>query len=138
MGQQNLSFECAKAARHIDEMLGSAKKQELEKLCTDAMAVLSANGPYAFFLYLWSRADKLPGKVLSQEMFRFLAPLAFPGTAPAAGEVSRDAMMRQMAELGGDLNRLLLTKKIAQEAMTYLRYHVKARLKEERGGGGRE
>lgn len=129
MKTTSYDFECAATATQIDQRLAAdLKKQEIEDLCTQSSAVLVENGPYAFFLYLWSvREKRKPAAgIILDETFSYVARAI---GLPSAGQspVPRGKMMPQLAELATDLNRLLLAKKLILQVLVYLRYHAKAR-----------
>jgi len=140
----NLDLECAKAANAIAAELGKDKDaaQELEKLATAGGAVLAENGPYAFYLYLWSRSKRrqkkqdgseervrfTPAEKIAEETYRVVAMALALGPVPKPW--SWESTLAKMQEVGGNLERLLLAKKLLGQTLTYLRYHAKARGKE--------
>jgi hypothetical protein len=132
MSWNNLDLKCALAAESITQRIANGGKQELEKLCVDAGSVASENGPYAFFLYLWARHRKDQKKsgsitapyALLQGTFRLLDEVIENQALP--GDRDMDFMMKQVADMGQELEKLLLARKLIQQVVSYARYHSKA------------
>jgi len=132
MSWRNLDLESAAAAGRIVSALGKVKKQELEGLCTSAGTVLAENGPYAMFLYLWSRSrDK--GDRTSEALRKELYSHVCQAVQWNAGSNSGEAMLQSLAKMSEDFNRLLLMRKVLSQALSYLRYHAKAIAEESAG-----
>ena len=121
MAWMNLDRECALAAANIAQRpLGKSPV----KLLTECGSVLSAQGPYAFALYLRSK-PKDPaagavltacGRLISQHLDR---PLT---TDPTADQVL--ALLKRLSE---DLDKLLLAKSLLTQVLAYLKYEIKGR-----------
>ncbi|HWP02270.1 MAG TPA: hypothetical protein VNL96_02335 [Gemmatimonadaceae bacterium] len=70
---QNLDLECAKLGRELAELKSDGKLVE-EKVFTAALGVLEEQGPYACFLYLQAREDKL-GRAIAKKAAEFLVTI---------------------------------------------------------------
>jgi hypothetical protein len=128
MSWENLDLECAEAAREMSNQMERSdpkpKKQDLEGLFTDSAAVLAENGPYALFLYLWSRTTKKDGHLaerLIQQLYKLVTTILKAGS----NETQVTRMMPVLAEISRDLDRLLVARKLMMQTLTYLRYHAK-------------
>jgi hypothetical protein len=123
----DLDLEAARSASHIAAGVGVDLD---EKLINDASAVLAENGPYAFFLYLFSKAANSKGTVLLNTSaghilsgsLRLLNDHASLGQLPP---IAVQAVSQRLIALSADLKRLLLARKLLTQQMTYLRYHAK-------------
>ena len=123
MNWVNLDLECSLAANQA----ATGTKQVVEKLATDAAAVLAENGLYAMFLYLWTRKPtevQAVAKSVQREAVKLLR--AHAGLAPG-GDPERDwkQVMSGVADLSKDLGGLLLARKLMMQLLTYLRYEAK-------------
>ncbi|GBC78029.1 hypothetical protein HRbin08_01515 [bacterium HR08] len=115
---KNLDILCAELGRDF------AKIREIEeKMFNEALAVLEEQGPYAMFLYLKARHEKV-AKPISDKSLAFLKDV-FKGRLDGVSDVL-DAV-RRLAE---DLDDLLFARDLLRTALSYARYHLKA------GGGG--
>ncbi len=125
MESRNLDLDCALAGGRIGRQFRSdVKKQDLEGLYTSSAAVLAENGPYAMFLYLWSRRDKNKGisETLREGLYLHVCQAVGWNPGSAAGQ----PMLESVARLSEDFNRLLLVRKVLGQTLSYLRYHAKA------------
>lgn len=132
MAWNNLDLKCALAAKAIftrphEKIL----RQEMEKLCTDAAAVLAENGPYAFFLFLQAYSVKGKKKenesapfAIQQETFKLLSQ-EMGLTTNAPREEPWQSLITKVAKLSEDLNQLLLAKRLIMQTLNYARYHAK-------------
>ena len=117
---ENLDFACAKAGKEISER----PSKELEKLITDALAVLEEQGVYALFLFLKARGGNEAGNVAHKlHDFLKLTPRLTP-LLPDNGDI-----FESLQKLAGSLDDLLLARDLLRQSLVYARYH--ARLREE-------
>lgn len=132
---ENLDLACAQLGQEL------ANVPDLtEKLVNDALAVLQEQGPYALFLYLLARG-KNPGKKVAEKCFEFLkrtpqqAPLLRDENPSFSQERNEDKFLSAICmQLAHNLDRLLFARDLLQQALTYARYHLKA--KEAKGNEG--
>lgn len=115
---ENLDLACAKAAQEIAEH----PSKELEKLVTDALAVLEERGLYALFLYLLADAKAARGgKDLAERIGTFLR--GTPRQAPLLP--GNDEMPQAVRRMGEDLDKLLLAYDLVRQTLVYARYHAR-------------
>lgn len=111
----NLDIRCAELGRE----LANIPNME-EKILNAALTVLEEQGPYAMFLYLKAKhsdvADPISGKSLS-----FLKDV-FHNRLDGANDIL-DAIKR----LAENLDDLLFARDLLRMALSYARYHLKAR-----------
>jgi hypothetical protein len=100
-----------------------SKAADTENLITKSLGILQENGVYAFFLYLASRGSReQPGaKKLTEQARAFLKEAHI-----AAFQNASDPLQAVRDHLAGDLDQLLLAKRLLEQALIYARYHVKA------------
>lgn len=116
---ENLDLACAKVGKTIAEM----PSKELEKLVTNALAVLEEQGIYALFLFLKARGDKN----VSKELRKFLK--VTPQRAPL---LSGNAdVFTSLQQIGNDLDKLLLARDLVRQTLVYARYHARVPQKSE-------
>jgi len=122
---ENLDLACAKAGKNI----AAKPSKELEKLVTDALAVLEEQGVYALFLYfdkgVSGKEKKKLAKDIIQKLLEFLK--VTPQQSPLlSGNTDLFTSLHGMAN---DLDKLLLAHDLIRQSLVYARYH--ARLREE-------
>ncbi len=106
------------------------KSRNAETLITKSLGVLQENGVYAFFLYLASRGKK--EKEGAEAIKRLAAKLLRDVQIPAFHlnsdplEAVRGSNDGETCGLADDLDNLLLTKRLLEQALIYARYHAKA------------
>jgi hypothetical protein len=126
----NLDLRCAETAEDIFRKAGPKKKQDVNKVCIDAGSVLSGQGLYACYLFLWTKVPKeqeLLRAELRQGSFSLLVR-TFPGLIPpTSGPVLADKAktLEGIRKLSEDLDSLLLAQRLTSQVLTYLRYHAK-------------
>lgn len=123
MSTVNLDQLCAKYGWEMAEQVHDAIKKQAENHITKSLGVLQEDGVYAFFLYQASRgsreksgADKL--KEQAKDFLRDAGIQAFQNTT--------DPLAAVREHLSGDLDQLLLAKRLLEQALIYARYHAKA------------
>jgi len=111
----NLDIRCAELGRE----LANIPNME-EKILNAALTVLEEQGPYAMFLYLKAKhsdvADPISGKSLS-----FLKDV-FHNRLDGANDIL--GAIKRLAE---NLDDLLFARDLLRMALSYARYHLKAR-----------
>lgn len=122
---ENLDLACARVGKEIAAM----PAKELEKLITEALAVVEEQGIYALFLFLKTRPAKDCERAnsISQKLHKFLKET--PRQAPLLS--SDTNILTSLQEIATDLDKLLLARELVMQALVYARYH--ARLQEESG-----
>lgn len=123
MNTVNLDQLCAKYGWQIADEVHRAIGKNAENHITKSLGVLQEDGVYAFFLYQASRgsrekpgADKLTEQ--ASALLREAGIQAFQNGADSLAAV-RD-------RLAGNLDELLLAKRLLEQALIYARYHTKA------------
>ena len=115
---ENLDIQCAELGRQ----LANVSSME-EKIINAALTVLEEQGPYAMFLYLQARHSNV-ANAIGQPSLRFLKEV-FSERLDGVNDIL-DAVKR----LADDLDDLLFARDLLRTALSYTRYHLKAK-----GGG---
>jgi len=123
MSSQNLDQLCAKHGWQIAEQVHEAIRKNAENHITKSLGVLQEDGVYAFFLYQASRgqSEKPGAEKLRDQARELLKEAGIKGFQNAANPM---AAVRD--HLAGDLDQLLLAKRLLEQALIYARYHAKA------------
>jgi len=123
MSGQNLDQLCAQFGWKIADEVHKAIDKNAENHITKSLGVLQEDGVYAFFLYQASRgqrekpgADRLRDQ--AKELLKEAGINGFENTSDPLAAV-RD-------QLAGNLDQLLLAKRLLEQALIYARYHAKA------------
>lgn len=119
---ENLDLACAKVGKDI----ANSSSDDLEKVITDALAVLEEQGIYAMFLFLKTRGGS-GGENVSQKLHKFLKET--PQQAPLLSE--NGDVFTSLQQLVGDLDRLLLARDLVRQTLIYARYHARLHEKSE-------
>jgi hypothetical protein len=119
---ENLDLACAKVGKDI----ANSSSDDLEKIITDALAVLEEQGIYAMFLFLKTRAGS-GGENVSQKLHKFLKET--PQQAPLLSD--NGDVFTSLQQLAGDLDRLLLARDLVRQTLVYARYHARLHEKSE-------
>jgi hypothetical protein len=143
MSVQNLDLLCARYGYEI------ASSTRDENHITKSLGVLQEDGVYAFFLYQESKREKANGKG-SKDAEGLKKESMKPGAAQNAGRASDPAgelsslcvqMLRDRAisllptgndifepvrKLAGNMENLLLAKRLLEQTLIYARHHAKA------------
>ena len=119
---ENLDLACAKVGKDI----ANSSSDDLEKIITDALAVLEEQGIYAMFLFLKTRAGS-GGENVSQKLHKFLKET--PQQAPLLSD--NGDVFTSLQQLAGDLDRLLLARDVVRQTLVYARYHARLHEKSE-------
>jgi hypothetical protein len=122
----NLDIQCAETGRQLAEIKGDKDKRIEEKVLNEALSVLEEQGPYAMFLYVRARHDKIA--TAFDEACKALLQNAFKDRLGEQADVLD--IIKSLAE--GSLDDLLFARDLLRTALSYARYHLKAR------GGGSE
>jgi hypothetical protein len=123
MSKQNLDQICAKYGYRIAEKVYEAIGKQAENHITKSLSVLREDGVYAFFLYQASRGQReKPGADKLRDQARELLKEAGIKGFENAG----DPLAAVRDQLAGDLDQLLLAKRLLEQALIYARYHIKA------------
>lgn len=119
----NLDQLCAKYGWQIAGEVHKAIKKQAENHITKSLGVLQEDGVYAFFLYQASRGSReKPGaENLTEQAKAFLKEAGI-----AAFQDANDSLKAVRERLAGNLDQLLLAKRLLEQALIYARYHAKA------------
>jgi hypothetical protein len=119
---ENLDLACARVGKDI----ANSSSDDLEKVITDALAVLEEQGIYAMFLFLKTRGGS-GGENVSQKLHKFLKET--PQQAPLLSE--NGDVFTSLQQTAKDLDKLLLARDLVRQALVYARYHARAPQKSE-------
>lgn len=115
MRLKNLEVQCAELGRHLADINGMG-----EKVLNAALAVLEEQGPYAMFLYVVARHNNV-ARQLETQALSFLKDVF-------GDRIEHNAdIMSAVKALSEDLDDLLFARDLLRTALSYARYHVKAR-----------
>jgi len=119
----NLDQLCARYGWQIAEKLNLDIPKNAENHITKSLGVLQEDGVYAFFLYQSSRGDReIKGAVELSNLAKQLLVEA----EILSLEDTNDPLAAVRNYLANDLDRLLLAKRLLEQALIYARYHAKA------------
>lgn len=123
MSGMNLDQLCARYGWQIAEQVHQAIGKQAENHITKSLGILQEDGVYAFFLYQASRgAREKPGAdKLKEQATSFLREAGIQAFQNAG-----DPLAAVRDHLAGDLDQLLLAKRLLEQALIYARYHAKA------------
>lgn len=113
----NLDIQCAELGRRLVDIRGMD-----EKTVNALMNVLEEQGPYAMFLYLRARHNQVAGPVTEQALDFLRKPVIFGHKVGETNDVF-EAIQR----LAKDLDDLLFVRDLLRTALSYARYHLKAK-----------
>ncbi|CAM3396652.1 hypothetical protein [Rhodothermus bifroesti] len=111
----NLDIRCAEVGRQL-----AAIQNIEEKVLNEALSVLEEQGPYAMFLYVKARHDKVANDF--QKHCVALLKQVYDDRTPANGDALE--VVKQLAE---NLDDLLFARDLLRNALGYARYHLKAK-----------
>ncbi len=111
----NLDIQCAELGRQ----LANISDME-EKIINAALTVLEEQGLYAMFLYLKARHSSVADRINS-------AFLQFLQTVFGDKLNEANDMLNATRRLAEDLDDLLFVRDLLRTALSYARYHLKAR-----------
>lgn len=123
MNGLNLDQLCAKYGWQIADEVRKAIGKQAENHITKSLGVLQEDGVYAFFLYQQSRGEreKKGAEALQQQAHALLAE-----QFAVFKNKQNDSLAAVRDELAGNLDELLLAKRLLEQALIYARYHAKA------------
>ncbi|WP_028458260.1 hypothetical protein [Chloroflexus sp. Y-396-1] len=123
MSGQNLDQLCAQFGWKIADEVHGAIGKNAENHITKSLGILQEDGVYAFFLYQASRGQReKPGADrLRDQAKELLKQAGIDGFAKTS-----DPLAAVRDHLAGDLDQLLLAKRLLEQALIYARYHAKA------------
>lgn len=123
MNGQNLDQLCAQYGWSMAEQVHQAIGKSTENHITKSLGVLQEDGVYAFFLYQASRGqrEKACAEKLQDQAKELLKQAGIKGFGNA-----NDPLAAVRDHLAGDLDQLLLAKRLLEQALIYARYHAKA------------
>lgn len=112
----NLDIRCADLGRRLADISGME-----EKILNAALTVLEEQGPYAMFLYLQARHSNVAGRINTASL-QFLQTVFHDKLNGVNDEV-----LEAVKRLADDLDDLLFARDLLRIALSYARYHVKAK-----------
>ena len=115
----NVETRCAYYGSHIVDQAADRKKK-VETVTRNALGVLREQGIFAFYLYLQYRS-KEGGDLVWQQV---KALWRDQEVGPLMGGGGNDR--QQVIALTGDLNDLLLARQVAERALIYALYGLRA------------
>lgn len=123
MSKMNLDQLCAQYGWQIADKVSQVIGKQAENHITKSLGVLQEDGVYAFFLYQASRGSReKPGAdALTAQASAFLKEAGIQAFQNAA-----DPLQAVREHLAGELDQLLLAKRLLEQALIYARYHAKA------------
>ncbi len=126
MSTVNLDQLCAKYGWEIANEVQQAIGKNAENHITKSLGVLQGDGVYAFFLYQASRGQReKPGADrLTDQAVAFLKEADIP-----AFQNVNDPLAAVRDYLANDLDQLLISKRLLEQALIYARYHAKVQEK---------
>ena len=116
----NLDIQCAELGRKLAEIQDDKGNRIEEKVFNEALAVLEEQRPYAMFLYLKAKHNKVADPI-SSESLRFLRKI-FPGRLDGTNDI-----LDAVKVLAENLDDLLFARELLRIAFSYARYHLKAK-----------
>ena len=111
----NLDIRCAELGRKIAQISSIE-----EKTINAALNVLEEQGPYAMFLYFQARHSNVADGVNTQAL-NFLRDIF----RNQLGDVNN--ILEAVRRLAENLDDLLFTRDLLRTALSYARYHLKAK-----------
>ena len=114
---ENLDLACAKVGKDI----ANSSSDDLEKVITDALAVLEEQGLYAIFLYLENAVSGTKKKELAKGLHKFLK--VTPQQAPLLSDNAD--VFTSLQQMAKDLDKLLLARDLVRQTLVYARYHAR-------------
>jgi len=123
MSGQNLDQLCAQFGWEIADEVHQAIGTQAENHIIKSLGVLQEDGVYAFFLYQASRGrrEKAGAEKLQDQARELLKEAGIKSFGNAS-----DPLQAVREHLAGDLDQLLLAKRLLEQALIYARYHAKA------------
>jgi len=112
----------------IMDNLEDTKISDQENIVTRALGVLAENGIYAMCIYLLSCNKKKYGKEvlnLLQDLWKEEQLNLLPTNK---NQLSNSDFLKNVRTIANDLPKLILAKKITEQALTFARYHAKAEI----------
>ena len=152
----SLDHIAALTAQEISKVIGETVRNgkkvsasDLENLSTKALGVLQSQGVYAMALFLFSRSgskskktDMSPEERCAVQILSWLWTirkpdelikkadssdfLSQPAIRPSQINSSKSEMLKEFADLTGDLDDLLLVRELFEQTLIYARFHAKA------------
>ncbi len=137
----NLEAVCAKYGFEIANS-GNLAPTDKENVINKALGVLAENGFYALSVFLLSCSQPSSGKEqphYGTEVERILVRML--ASEKLGLILGKDRGVAELQELRGvteDLPRLILARRVTEQALTFARYHCKAKAREDKRKEGRQ
>ncbi|MCQ2445012.1 MAG: hypothetical protein MJ061_05965 [Mailhella sp.] len=120
----NLEPLCAEYGMKLVDCESSTKLTDKENVINRALGVLAENGFYAMSVYLLSCSQKEYGPRVFDTVMDLLRDETLALTASRRNRVEALDDIRKITE---SLPRLVLARRVTEQALTFARYHCKAK-----------
>jgi hypothetical protein len=115
---------CAKHGHNMIQSGENPKLQDQENVITKALGVMSENGLYAMCIFLLSCNKAVYGKkILTQDIYALWKELEIIDSTVQNNNIEILDATRQIT---ANLPKLILTRKVTEQALVFARYHAKA------------
>lgn len=122
----NLDLEAARISQELIKDTTGKESKNVENLITKTLGVLQENGVYACMLFLYSRSNS--EKEIAENIRRKLMKMTdFGGEKSPDSDDSKKILEFLTNYICNNIDTLLLTKQLWEQALIYSRYGVKAR-----------
>lgn len=115
----NLDIECAELGRELANINSMD-----DKALNEALTVLEQQGPYAMFLYMKATYNK---KSDGEPIFPSFDKECQDFLRKHFPNFNGDDSLKIIESLAGDLHKLLFAKDLLRTALSYARFHLKAK-----------
>lgn len=115
---------CAKYGHQMIKSGNDPKLQDQENVITRALGVMSENGLYAMCIFLLSCNKPGYGEtILTQDIYKLWKELnIIASTVPN----TKNGILVATRQITANLPKLILTRKVTEQALVFARYHAKA------------
>ncbi len=120
---RNLDIKCAACGNNIAGIEGIS-----HPLVNNALAVLLEQGIYALFLFLCSRGskEKQPAESTGRRLFILLTEVMSEHNNGGSSFKCNELLKNVREKFCTDLDKTYLARDVAEQALIYARYHLKA------------
>lgn len=126
----NLEAICADYGLQMADV-GKLDVKDKENVITKALGVLAENGFYAMNVFLLSCNQSAYGSEIEKVLIKMLCSPEISLLPPKCTEISTlTKALPDLRSVTEDLPRLILARRMTEQALTFARYHCKAKAKE--------
>ena len=122
----NLEPICAKWGHNMIRDNEGAEVKDQENTITKALGVLTESGLYAMCIFLLSCSKKEYGAFVLVDNLKLLWQEEGIGLIPQDIENGTSKLLRAVQNITDDFPKLVLARKITEQALIFARYHAKA------------